>query len=259
MDGKDEQLQTMLATNRAVWDAVAEQFVGSTALPEYGPLAPTEETLHLLPDLRGRRVLELGCGSGHSLIYLARHGAAELWALDFSAVQIAHATALLHEHRVDARLFRSPMEENPGIPIGYFDLIVSVYALGWTVDLTRTLSLVTGYLRPGGVLIFSWAHPVYRSLGYEAGRFVLERPYGSMEPEREADWRGAGPVVWHVRRLGTFVNALVNAGLVVDRLLEPDVDVTRAQPDDADPERWYSIPRAQLVPTTFIIRAHKPD
>jgi hypothetical protein len=41
------------------------------------------------------------------------------------------------------------MERNPGIPTGYFDLVLSVYALGWTNDLPRTLMHVTNYLRPG--------------------------------------------------------------------------------------------------------------
>src|SRR5262245_33773656 len=53
-----------LAINRAAWNHVAPRFHGGTALPEYGPLAPTEDDLRLLnlePDLR---VLELGCGSG---------------------------------------------------------------------------------------------------------------------------------------------------------------------------------------------------
>jgi len=70
-----------LAINRAGWDRVAPIFHGGTALPEYGPLAPTEDTLRLLeltPDLRA---LELGYGSGHSLRYLAERGGCELWGL----------------------------------------------------------------------------------------------------------------------------------------------------------------------------------
>lgn len=70
--------QTILAVNQAGWDAVAHQFYGGTALPEYGPLAPSEDRLQLLGDLAGSRVLEVGCGSGHSLLYLAQRGAAEL-------------------------------------------------------------------------------------------------------------------------------------------------------------------------------------
>ena len=67
-----------LAINRAGWDRVAPIFHGSTALPEYGLLAPTEDTLRLLeltPDLRA---LELGYGSGHSLRYLAERAVRHL-------------------------------------------------------------------------------------------------------------------------------------------------------------------------------------
>ena len=58
--------EVALATNREGWNHVAPRFHGGTALPEYGPLAPTESTLHLLDDISGIRALELGCGSGHS-------------------------------------------------------------------------------------------------------------------------------------------------------------------------------------------------
>ena len=63
--------EAALATNRSGWNKVAPLFHGGTALPEYGPLAPTEDTLTLLDEVPGSRVLELGCGSGHSLRYLA--------------------------------------------------------------------------------------------------------------------------------------------------------------------------------------------
>ena len=78
-----------LAINREGWDRVAPIFHGGTALPEYGPLAPTEDTLRLLELTPNLRALELGCGSGHSLRYLAERGACELWGLDLSPVQIA--------------------------------------------------------------------------------------------------------------------------------------------------------------------------
>jgi hypothetical protein len=49
------ETERMLATNRAGWNRVAPSFYGGTALPEYWPMAPTEDTLHLLevtPELR---------------------------------------------------------------------------------------------------------------------------------------------------------------------------------------------------------------
>ena len=89
------EVERTLALNRAGWDRVAPSFYGGTALPEYGPLAPTEDTLRLLELTPGLRALELGCGSGHSLRYLGERGASELWGVDLSPVQVAFAKETL--------------------------------------------------------------------------------------------------------------------------------------------------------------------
>jgi SAM-dependent methyltransferase len=115
-----------LAVNRAGWDQVAPSFHGGTALPEYGPLAPTEDTLRLLELTPELRALELGCGSGHSLRYLAERGARELWGVDLSPVQVAFAEETLRAFAPRCRLFESPMEVNPGIPSGHFDLVLAL-------------------------------------------------------------------------------------------------------------------------------------
>src|SRR5882672_5576530 len=100
-----------LATNRAGWNQVAPLFHGGTALPEYGPLAPTEDTLGLLDPVPASRVLELGCGSGHSLHYLAERGALELWGVDLSPVQIAFAEETLRSN------FRSSAARQSSCPL----------------------------------------------------------------------------------------------------------------------------------------------
>ncbi|WP_257391850.1 class I SAM-dependent methyltransferase [Mesobacillus jeotgali] len=66
------------------------------------------------------------------------HGrnAAELWGLDLSSSQIESAKQLLRDTKV--KLFQSPMESNPGIPPSYFDIIYSIFALGWTTNLEKT-------------------------------------------------------------------------------------------------------------------------
>ena len=246
-----------LDINRRGWDAVAPLFSGGTALPIYGPLAPTEDELQLLGDLAAARVLELGCGSGHSLAYCAARGAAELWGLDLSPAQIELARATLRGRGLQGHLFCSPMEQDPGLPDGHFDLVLSVYALGWTTDLNRTLALVARCLRPGGRLVCSWEHPVYSCLAHEDGRLVVARPYGHEGPEARNDWRGV-PIVMQRRKLATFVNAVAAAGLVVERLVEGDCNEALARPQDHDAEKWYSVPRARLFPTTFVLAAQRP-
>ena len=99
-----------LAINRAGWDRVAPIFHGGTALPEYGPLAPTEDMLRLLELTPDFRALELGCGSGHSLRYLAeRRGRVftrpallrEVWGYDFYG---GTRTVDVHVRRLRAKL-----------------------------------------------------------------------------------------------------------------------------------------------------------
>jgi len=153
------------------------QFSPWTALPNFGPLAPTENSLHLLDSLQGIKALEIGCGNGYSLRYLAQRGAAEIWGLDRSASQIAEAHEVLTEYRDRIHLFRAPMETNPGIPASYFDLILSIYALGFTSELAATLGLIARYLKPGGALIVSDEHPVFSCLTLKNELLVFDEAY----------------------------------------------------------------------------------
>src|SRR5215475_9746090 len=103
-----------LEMNRKGWNNVAPLFRGRTALPEYGPLAPSEDELGLIRGASISCVLELGCGSGHSLYYLGERGANELWGIDLSSAQIAFAQETLGVFAPNVRLIESPMELNPG-------------------------------------------------------------------------------------------------------------------------------------------------
>lgn len=252
--------ETMLTINQNGWNKVAHQFHGGTALPKYGPLADTEEELNLIAKLNGRCVLELGCGSGHTLAYLHQQkNAGELWGLDFSEEQIRYTRETLAQANLQARLFLAAMDENPGLPENYFDLVISIYALGWTPDLSRTLSLIHSYLKPGGTLIFSWEHPIYRCLQYDATttRFAFTESYLDETPEHHPSWKGV-EIFTYPRKLSTYLNALTGAGLVLEQLIESDVNPAAIRDQDLDPEKWYSLPRAWLVPTTFIVKARKP-
>lgn len=253
--------EDLIAINQHGWNIVAPLFYGGTALPKYGPLAGTETELRLIDDLQGKAVLELGCGSGHTLAYLWKtKKAAECWGLDLSQEQLRFTREFLAEENIPARLFLSSMDENPGIPEGHFDLVIAIYSLGWTPDLPRTLSLVYSYLKPGGKFVFSWEHPVYQCLEYDAasGKYFFGRSYLNENPEIDPSWKGV-EIVLQPRKLSTYINAISAAGLVIERLIESEGNVEQAREQDFAPEKWYSVPRAQLIPTTFVIRACKPD
>ncbi|KAF0819939.1 MULTISPECIES: class I SAM-dependent methyltransferase [unclassified Cytobacillus] len=163
-----------LELNKKSWDAAAKRFYGRNSLPEYGPLAPTEDNLQLFGDVRSLKMLEIGCGSGHSLKYLDQRGAGELWGLDLSSSQIESAKALLVKSSSPVKLFESPMEQNPGIPADYFDAVFSIYAIGWTTNIEETLKNVHSYLKSGGMFIFSWEHPLYNRIKAENRALIME-------------------------------------------------------------------------------------
>jgi SAM-dependent methyltransferase len=212
----------ILAINQKGWNEVAHIFYGGTALPQYGPLAQTEDDLNLIDNLKGKAVLELGCGSGHSICYLAKvKEAEELWGVDLSQEQIRFTREILDKENISARLLLASMDENPGIPETHFDLVVSIYSLGWTPDLSRTLSLVYSYLKPGGQFIFSWEHPMYQCINYhdDIGSFVFTRPYLKEGPEIDPSWKGV-EIVLHPRTLSSYLNGIIESGLVLETVIE---------------------------------------
>jgi SAM-dependent methyltransferase len=249
--------ERFLATNRAGWNQVAPKFHGRTALPEYGPLAPTEDSLRLLDSAPDLRALELGCGSGHSLRYLAERGARELWGIDLSPVQLAFAKETLRAFAPFVRLVESPMEIDPGVPLAYFDLVFSIYGLGWTTDLPATMALAARSLRPGGCFIVSGEHPAYSCLEWNGAQYAIAKSYLDEGPAEHASWKGV-PIVIHHRTLGTFIEHIVHAGLQIERLVETPLNAAAATDGFEDPARWYSLDRARVMPTTFIIKARKP-
>src|SRR6266545_4082274 len=246
-----------LATNRAGWNQVAPLYHGRTALPEYGPLAPTEDELGLLDTTPDLRALELGCGSGHSLRYLAERGAGELWGIDLSPVQIDFAEKTLRPFAQRVRLIEAPMETDPGVPADHFDLVFSIYGLGWTTDLPATMALVARYLRPGGCFIVSGEHPVYSCLEWNGTQYIVAEPYFTEGPREHGSWKGV-PIVIQRRTLGTFIGQIIQAGLQIEALVETPLNPAAVNEAHADPARWYSVARASVMPTTFIIKARKP-
>ncbi|MEI2663121.1 class I SAM-dependent methyltransferase [Rossellomorea sp. LJF3] len=240
-----------IAINKQSWEEAAPRFYGRNPLPEYGPLAPTEDELQLLGEVEDKRVLDIGCGSGHSLKYIKNKLAGELWGLDLSHSQIEAARNLLSDDHV--RLFESPMEKNPGIPEGYFDIAYSIYALGWTTDLHQTLANIYSYLRPGGIFVFSWEHPFYNRVYQKGEDLLLKQSYHKEGPYDHEAW--TYPAIMQQFKVSTYLNALIKNGFMIEQVVEE----VRLSEEDVERHtgRWYSFDKANYLPTTLIVKARK--
>lgn len=243
-----------LVQNKQSWDAMADSWFGTTALPTYGCLIPTEDELKLFPDLQGKKVLDIGCGSGHSLKWCGDNGAAELWGLDMSTKQIENARHFLTENGYTPTLFNSPMELDCGLPKEYFQVVYSVYAIGWTVDLQTTFHHIASYLEKDGSFIFSWDHPLMHCVDVREEQIIFE---GSYLNEEEFSYNQRGnPVTLQNRKLSTYINALAGAGFRIEQLVEETDHETLTRPAEFS-SGYYSPYKAKKFPLSFIIKARK--
>jgi SAM-dependent methyltransferase len=244
----------ILAQNKSSWNTMADSWFGTTALPTYGCLCPNEDELHLFPDLNGKKVLDIGCGSGHSLKWCGDRGSAELWGLDISDRQLENAGKYLWDNAYNPNLFCSPMEKNPGLPQGYFDVVYSVYAIGWTVDLQGTFNYIASYLKAGGVFIFSWDYPFMHCVEAKDGQLIFSGSYYESEPFSYIQ-RGQ-PVTIYNRRLSDYINALAAVGFAVERVVE-ETDKLTLERDTEFSSDYYSPSKAKQFPLSLIVKARK--
>lgn len=236
-------------TNIEFWDTIGSEFLGVTALPKWGNYLPSEEKLNLLGDLSEKSVLEIGCGNGRSLKYAADLGAADLWGLDISENQIEKAKDFLESQDIHAKLICAPMEDECGLPSGYFDLVYSVFGIGWTTDLDKTFRHIHSYLKKDGIFIFGWSHPIHKCVSVENGRFIFSNSYFN-EEWYLADMHGK-EIMLSNRMLSTYINALAGNGFVIEELVE-ETDKEKAKSSDNDFGR-----KALMLPTAFVIKARK--
>lgn len=238
-------------TNARYWDAMGNDALGAVSLPLYG--AFSEDTCQLLGDVSGKTVLEIGCGAGQSLEYIGERRAAELWGIDLSEKQLERAAARLAERGLSARLIRSPMEEECGLPTGYFDLVYSIYAIGWTTDLDLTFRRIASYLKPGGVFLFSWSHPIHKCITAEETGYRFQKCYFDESWYTPPYELCQGSLLLSDRMLSTYVNALADAGFAIERMVE-------------ETDGWLPPPqgpaaglpeRSSLFPVTFAVRSRK--
>lgn len=122
--------------------------------PPAGTVYPLEYSFHLLGDVRGRTVLEYGCGDGVNTVVLARRGA-RVKALDISPELIDVARERFAVNRIDAgnvEFIVGSAHEVP-LPDESVDVVFGM-AILHHLDLEQSAREVRRVLRPGGRAIF---------------------------------------------------------------------------------------------------------
>ena len=252
-DGRTDTRATTRA-NRAWWDANADEYQREhgAVLRDlgfvWGPEGLDEADAGLLGDVRGRAVLEVGCGAGQCTRWLRSRGASAV-GVDLSFRQLRHGRRIDEGTRVDAPAVCADAAALP-FGTGAFDLACSAYgALPFVADVDAVMGEVARVLRPGGRWVFSVSHPVRWAFADDPGPagLVAEHSYFDRTPYAETDSAGHPSYVEHHRTLGDWVRAVTAAGFTLADLVEPE------WPADHE-ETWggWSPLRGRLIPGTSI-------
>ena len=241
--------ETAYKTNTDFWDTIGSDILGVTALPSYGGFN-SEDKLHLLGDVTNKKILEIGCGNGHSLKYVSDMGANELWGIDISAEQVRRTQEFLRSDKIEANIICAPMESECGIPKEYFDIIYSVYAIGWSTDLKQTFRQIYSYLKKDGVFIFSWSHPIHKCVSIENDTLIFCNSY--FDESRYSVSLENKNIVLSNRKLSTYINTLAENGFMIEKLVEETDEDSLKNVKDKD-----FCNKAKMLPVTFVIKARK--
>lgn len=192
----------------------------------------------LLPDLRGARILDLGCGFGWFSRWAREQGAQSVLGFDVSENMLKRAIEMTSD---DAIVYRKFDLEQTELPEAGFDLVFSSLALHYVENLGRVFRSVFRALVPGGWLIFSTEHPIYTAprrpnwLIQNDGHRIWPIDQYLAEGSRVTDWLTKGAIKQH-RTIGTTVNLLVRSGFALTHLDEwgPADDQIAAHPEWAE-------------------------
>jgi ubiquinone/menaquinone biosynthesis C-methylase UbiE len=231
------------------WDRFSSAYQASgqlsTDTAHYGPDIPNEAELRLLGDLKGRRVLELGCGGMPCSVSFAKQGAT-VCAVDTSNEQLARARRVCETEEVRVELRQGDLADLAFLRADSIDLVFSAYAFGYVDDLNRVFRQVHRVLKVGAPLVFSLPHPAYDLLDELAGAdgdpaMLVRRAY--FQP-------GLTAASSYHRTFGDLYMGLSRASYRVDLVLEPEPTV------GAPRGPWWRDSMA-YVPRTLIVRARK--
>ncbi len=243
------------------WNEASKNYQESsqieTKAAHYGPYAPNENKYKLLGNVKGKRVLEIGCGGGQCSIAFAKQGA-KCTGLDLSSEQLKHAEELAKRNSVLVKFRKHDIQKLRGLKSNHYDIVFSAYALQYVPDLTKCFKETFRVLKKGGLFVFSFEHPFYSSISTVT--FRVDKNYNKSEKIKEIEtWPDGSKHVFvaYRRKIGEIFESLLRAGFSVEKIIEPfDKKAENAWRNDYW-KKIYPEKLIEMVGPTIIFKAKK--
>lgn len=178
----------------------------------------------LLPELRNKAVLDLGCGFGWHCRYASEQQASSVIGVDLSENMLERARELTDDPAIT---YVQNSIEDIDFSNEQFDIVISSLAFHYIESFEAVCKKVHNYLKPGGSFIFSVEHPIFTSRNeqdwqYDGEGNRLHWPVDNYQSEgmRETSFLAENVIKYH-RTISTYLNDLIGAGFVLKAVEEP--------------------------------------
>lgn len=178
----------------------------------------------LLPNLTGKRMLDLGCGYGWHCKYAVEQGAAYVVGIDLSEKMIQKAQEINTDPKIDYQVMAV---EDFDYATQQFDVVLSSLTFHYINSFDNICKNVHGCLKEGGDFIFSVEHPVFTAQGKQewckhADGQIQHWPVDNYfnEGVRCTNFLGEQVHKYH-KTIATYMNDLLSNGFEITQLIEP--------------------------------------
>ena len=208
-----------------------------------------------MPSLKGKSVLDLGCGYGENCKMFSQMGAKYVLGIDISEKMLSVAN---EQNSLPNIEFKKISMNNLAELDAKFDVVVSSLAFHYIEDFSTLIYSIKNLMNDGGILLFSQEHPIatapksgikWKTNGeYVEGMLLTDY---SEEGVRDINWIIEHVIKYH-RKTSTIINTIINHGFVIIEVDEPSVsdEIIKKEP---------CLSRCLQAPDYLIVKAKLPN
>ena len=210
------------------WDGIADQWVAHADQNDYRLHFLMPLAFEMLGVVRGRRVLDLGCGEGGYARELARRGASVV-GVDGSPRLVEVARERAASSGLNIEFLAANASRLEPIADATFDCVLAAMSLMDVEDYPAAIVEASRVLRPGGELLMSITHPCFtpsvshweKDSSGDARFFAVDRYFDRLAWEDHIAKGFWTSVVRRHRPLEDYISPALQAGLQLREFREP--------------------------------------
>ena len=211
--------------NRDAWTRANAEYTGPVSRSKWeqdaitwGVWSVPESSLNVLPDVAGKDVIELGCGTGYFGAWLKKMGATRVVGVDVTPAQLATARQLNDEFELGMEFIEANAEALP-VADGQFDVAVSEYGASIWCNPRLWIPEAARVLRSSGELIFMRNTTLSMLCMPDSGQVTetLQRPMAALE---RMEWTDDDPGVEFHPPTGELIRLLRGSGFEIVDMVE---------------------------------------